>query len=373
MKKTLSIMLMLLLVAAMLPMALAQDETTDQSSDHIKIEVKIEGDTSRVKVETNDQEESFSLETTDLEEVITEIMSRTDLTRDQIDANINVERDDEVVNNEVDEMNTIPGAKVRLLQLERAITRNILRGKEVIKHTDNTTELESILSEMEVLKEEVQNTDPSATDAVKRYVELRQDASDLTKKFRDAARTQLKDKADEVRSGLKDVDETELEDLDTRIAKERRAFNSERMRLLADILGITDSDTLAKIDSGDLTAQEALDILMNRLKEMTTQERLDAFARVREEKVKARVDARTKAEEARKEALQERESRIKERLAELEKRGEDVEKYRDERLQAQEANTDDSRKDDTTEDNKTDSTTSDDKTDDNMSEDSSRY
>src|SRR3989339_1700168 len=181
MKKMMSILLMLLLVLSIVPIALAEDDTTDQTDAETEME---EDDT-------------------------------TDQT-------------DEETEMEAEAMSTIPGAEVRLLQLEKAIALNIERGKEVITEVENSTELESILSEMEALLTEVQNADPAAEDAVQTFVDLKHDARDLVKDFRENARELIKEeKAAQLRERIRSMEHKELKE---KIQSKIRAFNAQRLQ-----------------------------------------------------------------------------------------------------------------------------------------------
>lgn len=222
MKKILSIALMLIVVLSVLPMALAdENNTTDDANDN----------------ETADQNTSDDTETA----------------------------------NETEAMDTTHGAKMRLLQLEKAITRNILNGQEIVKEADNATELNAILAEMEALKLEVQKADPAAEDAVQIFVDLKKDAIDLSKQFRDKARALVKkEKQTALKERLKNEKE-DLKDLTEKINSEIKAFNSERMLNMYIALGLN-GDLIEKIKSRNMTAKEALDQMKETLKNMTPEQ-----------------------------------------------------------------------------------------------------
>jgi len=84
------------------------------------------------------------------------------------------------------------GAKVRLLQLENSIDRNIMQGEAVLSAikernaSADTSEPEALLAEMKVLRDEVASVTPAAGDeAARQFVELKEDAIELTKEFRE--------------------------------------------------------------------------------------------------------------------------------------------------------------------------------------------
>ena len=63
----------------------------EKEEEKLEIEVEIEKGVAEVEVEFGDEEFEFSLETTDRDEIISEIMERTGLTREQIEAVIEFE------------------------------------------------------------------------------------------------------------------------------------------------------------------------------------------------------------------------------------------------------------------------------------------
>ena len=67
----------------------------DEEEDELEIEVEIENGMAEVEVELNGDEFEFSLETTDRDEIIDEIIERTGLTREQINAVIEFDIEDE--------------------------------------------------------------------------------------------------------------------------------------------------------------------------------------------------------------------------------------------------------------------------------------
>ena len=105
-----------------------------------------------------------------------------------------MDKDVEVEDNETEEeigiMNNSLGAEIRLLQLEKAILKNIIKGEravDVLKGISsfdyNTSDLEEILDKLGVLLEEVQAADPESNESVRIFVELKYEARNLTKQF----------------------------------------------------------------------------------------------------------------------------------------------------------------------------------------------
>lgn len=82
-------MVMILMFSLALPGVVRAD-----SSGEIEVEVEIENGVAKVKVEINDVEQRFRLQTADRDEIIAEIVAKTDLTEDEVRANIKFENED---------------------------------------------------------------------------------------------------------------------------------------------------------------------------------------------------------------------------------------------------------------------------------------
>ncbi|MFH1332734.1 MAG: hypothetical protein ABIH53_00665 [archaeon] len=273
MKKIISILLVMLVALSALPLVLADDNTTvDDTTDN--------------DLEDEDEEET-----------------------------------------EAEIMGTQYGAEVRLLQLEKAITLNIERGREVIAEAEDPTELEAILAELEALLTEVQNADPAAEDAVQTFVDLKKDARDLCKQFRDAAKPLIpEEKQEQLREKIRKMEHKELKE---KIKAKIRAFNSHKMQNFYGVLGL-EEDIVEKIINGEITAKEAKEQMKEKLKSMTKEERKEAYQQLKEQRIAAEVAAKAKVAKAKENFLERQQNRIKERL---EKAGVNTEKLQ-ERLEA---------------------------------------
>ena len=346
MKKTISILLMLLVALSVLPFAFAEeqnqtgDTSDDEAEEEIEIEAEVEDGETEVKVKTDSLKLEFTTNTTDRESLVLEVMSRTGLSREQVEANLKLETEEEQEEKELHAMDSMHGATVRLLQLEKAIARNIAHGKKVIEllgNSTNTTDLAVIVAEMETLREEVKNADPAAADAVQRFVDLKHDAIDLAKQFRDKARGLL---TEEQKKQVKEERNAEVEEMNSRIKERLRAFNSERMRNLLKASGLEDEALLAQIKSGEVTAKEVLELMKDKIKAMDKQHRRDLQRSLKESKIKRAVMAKAMAEKARVNAMERKEGRLQERLHKLEQKGmkmEILDKYTEMRLDQLEA------------------------------------
>lgn len=257
-----------MMLIAVIPAAIAHENETE-------LEIEVENET---ELEVEDQGHETEIENEiEIEDETLELGNRTII--------------------EVESMSHKHGAQVRLLQLQKAIERNILLGNATIEairqanSTANLTELESIIAEMEALKIQVSqvNPDGNSSEAAKRFVELKHDAIELTKQFRTKARMILKENADRIRLKIKVRVGDEIRELDEQIRKEKREFNAERLNGILSKMKARNKELEEKILSGNATIGEIRSTLMRHMNELRKEMRTEALEELREERSKMKI------------------------------------------------------------------------------------
>ena len=117
---------------------------------------------------------------------------------------------DDETEKEIKIMNNSLGAEIRLLQLEKALLKNILKGEmavQVLMGLNFTTnELESILTKMKALLEEVRAANTSSNASVEIFVFLKNESKNFTTQFRETIRGLLNDTSlSELRVRIKEM------------------------------------------------------------------------------------------------------------------------------------------------------------------------
>jgi hypothetical protein len=368
MKKILSTLLMLLLVFSVLPLALGvQDNETEDvcvtNEDCDEDEVCTDGECGDIEededecttdadcdegkvctnsecedIEEEDEEEvecttdddcdegkvCTNSECEDIEEDEDECTTDADCDEDKVCTDGECEDEEEVdqeTEEEVEEMHTPHGAEVRLLQLEKAIDRNIARGQHIIdsaKEDHNVTELEAILAEMEALLTQVQDADPSAEDAVQQFVDLKKDAIELSKQFRDTARELLgPSEAGRLRARVKEIKGKQEQRLRTRIRKKIQEFNGERVLKICEILEIDCEDLKEQLEAIAITKAEIKEQIREKMQSMSKEEKKETFAELKEEGVKRNVFKKAAVQRAKENFRVRKELRLTSRLDKL--------------------------------------------------------
>ena len=190
------------------------------------------------------------------------------------------------------------GAEVRLLQLEKRITRNILVGTKVVEaiqeynSSTDVTELDSILDEMEVLLDEVKNTKIEGTseELAQKFVDMKSDAINLSQEFREKSKPYINA---EVRvlivNKTKNIEKDELKNISDIIKDARNDYNAYRLNLTLTALGIEDNELIEKVRNGTATVQEIKDVIKEYLKGLTSDEKKEPLMKIKEARSKRAV------------------------------------------------------------------------------------
>ncbi|MCA9477684.1 MAG: hypothetical protein KC535_00880 [Nanoarchaeota archaeon] len=227
----------------------------------------------------------------------------------QVDDN---EDDDLVTEDDLALFQTAQGAQMRLLQLERAIVRQINLADQIIAGVENSSDLEQIRDEMDALLADVITAKDSVTEANSEtalaYVEMRQTATDLSQSFRitlmDVATA---DELAALRGSLEIDEETqaEMDDLTEQIDQLRDEHNALRLEALFGRLGISDEALMERVRNGEATIGEVRSSVRTGYQNLSAQEKRVAAQQFVEHRVKVNV-ARNAVEDQVRENIEER-------------------------------------------------------------------
>ncbi|MDH7517541.1 MAG: hypothetical protein QHH19_04275 [Candidatus Thermoplasmatota archaeon] len=202
---------------------------------------------------------------------------------------------------ETEIMNTSLGAEIRLLQLKKALLKNILKGGmavEVLKGLGyNTSELEVILSEMRVLLDEVKAVNASSNDSVQMFVELKIEAKNYTREFRETIRELLDDvKIRELRERIREIVSAEIQNYSKMIQIRIRQFNRNQLYRLYGIIGEANNSFVNEYLNGSVTLDQVKLQVCKMINQRTREERYGIFSEIKEENIKNRIQARVSVE-----------------------------------------------------------------------------
>ena len=230
---------------------------------------------------------------------------------------------DEATKKEMKIANSPFGAEVRLLQLEKVISRSILQGNEAIealkKAGKDTTSLQATLTELEDLRTEVQNADPKAEDAVVIFVDLKQDAKDLVNEFRTKVKSlvsadEVKELRQKIKAKIKEADASALQDINGKIKAQMHAYNTDRLKQMFEALGIKNDELLQKFANGEATQADVMSEIKAKLKSLPKEQRKETMQKLKEAGLKQNISMKSMLEKVRLNHLQRRENRLTKRL-----------------------------------------------------------
>ena len=267
MKKISTLLIMLMILISISSLAIADDteENSEQENEY--------GDTSDGVNETSDGVN----ETEDL------------------DIDVNTTKEIEIMNNTL-------GAEIRLLQLEKAIIKNILKGEmavEVLKGLDyNTTDLEAILSEMKDLLDDVKAVNTSSNNSVQLFVEYKYEAINLTKQFREAIKELLNgEKLKEIRERIREMMSEELENCSKMIRNKIKQFNRNQLHKLYGIIGETNNTFVQEYLNGNISLAQLKIQISKTINQMNKQRKYEIFSEIKEENIKKKIHAQSQIED----------------------------------------------------------------------------
>jgi hypothetical protein len=190
------------------------------------------------------------------------------------------------------------GAKVRLLELEKGITRNLLIGTKVVSvlnaanSTANLTKLESILDEMENLLQEVKNTslEGNKIDLAKKYVDLKREAISLSKQFRDGAKPYINPSArQELAVTINLVDTAAVRNLSEEIKLTKCEFNAQRLETILTDINATNPGLVEKVKACNATLRDIEYGISVAFRNLTSYERKILSDKARENRIKGNI------------------------------------------------------------------------------------
>ena len=204
---------------------------------------------------------------------------------------------DDDTKSEIEIMDTTEGVVLRLLQLKKAVTCNIEKGDYLVSYLSDldgdTLELEAILAEMRLLLEEIQQINSDSSEVVYLFVELKQDALDLSNEFRDAMYIIVDD---ETREMLQISMETlickQAAALDEQLKDQIVVYNGRQLRFLLEILGDSDSSLLQGYQDNTMSLTKVNQQLASKILVLSEDAQFQIYSELKEDDIRIRIQTR---------------------------------------------------------------------------------
>ncbi len=232
---------------------------------------------------------------------------------------------------EVETMHVGLGAKVRVIQLKVAITRKIFEANIVIDYLKekgkNTTELEDIVTQLEILKNETDTIKniTNREEAIKKFIDIKKDARSLIADFKTKARAMLTDSDREEIAKRREERKGELENQIKVIRSEldsiKNSFHEEQVKKILEKMNVTDDDLLQKVKNGEITLEELKKELRDKYDSLPDSEKVEVKTRVSTEVEKIRSENELAVKAYLNNVKERVASRLQERAQKLEEKG----------------------------------------------------
>ena len=233
-------------------------------------------------------------------------------TSNEVDINAETQQQTEIMNHQL-------GSEIRLLQLEKAIIKNIKTGEEMVTLLENSDvdpiDLQVILAEFDFLLEEVQMADPNASDAVSVFIDLKHDAVNITKDFRETIRgllnTTLKDR---IQQQTRNMTCNQTQNLSNSIQNKIRQYNSNQFRNIYQHLGVNGSEYLNRYQNGSMTQNQLRQNITMRINKSEKGNQFIFLSSLKKQQIKNKIHSQNQVQNASEGFQQRQENRFKNRM-----------------------------------------------------------
>jgi hypothetical protein len=222
-----------------------------------------------------------------------------------VDANTNVE---------IRAFNNNMGAEIRLIQLEKNITRNILVGSEVIETIQanytqmNINNAKNILNELEALLTQVKEYQIEGKEKsvlVIEFVAMKKEAITLTQEFRTETTGILtEEEKQQIRTNVNSLEENELKGINEVVRQKIREYNAERTQTILTNMGINRPEFVQKIINGEITKQEISNEVKNEFQALNQQSKKETWDKIKEQSNKRIIAERALTTQANNKGLE---------------------------------------------------------------------
>lgn len=204
---------------------------------------------------------------------------------------------------QIEIMNNGIGAKIRLLQLEKAIMINIEKGQSILTFLAdsalNVTALEAILYELTMVKGEVQSADANATDAVQIFVDLKHDAINLTKEFRETLRGLLNTLSlEQLQIRLQNMSRNHTQELTQPIQQNIRRYNVHRFRYYLNLTEENENGLLSQYQNGSITMRELKQNITKQINHSKKEIQFHLISSMKQENIRNKIRAEQRIQNA---------------------------------------------------------------------------
>lgn len=238
-----------------------------------------------------------------------------DISQSEVEIDAETQQQTEIMGHEL-------GAEIRLLQLEKEIIKNINTGEEIITILEgfdvNTIDLQVILAELELLLEDVQKAEPNASNAVSIFVDLKYDAVNITKDFRETIRGLLNNTLqDKIQQQTRNRTCNQTQNLSQSIQNKIRQYNSNQFRNIYQHLGENNSECIHRYQNGSMTQNQVRQNITNRINQTGKGNQFSVISSLKQQKIRDRIQSQNQVLSASEGFQQRKQNRLQKRLQKI--------------------------------------------------------
>ena len=221
------------------------------------------------------------------------------------------------------------GAKMRLLQLQKAIVHNALRGELIIDgvaevNADyDTSAMQNIVDELQLLAEEANNELSEASEkSADVFLQVKAESRTLSADFKSEVYTFLESEnmtLKDFRTHVDDVNPEISAEFDAKIKESRNDYQASRVQLMLKKFDVTDKKLIDRVKSGDLSLGHVLSQVKTQIRAVKSDKRVEASAKIKEDKVKRNIFKQEKRQEVKSKLEEKFQARAKARAKVLSK------------------------------------------------------
>ena len=210
---------------------------------------------------------------------------------------------DQETQQQVEIMNNGLGSEIRLLQLEKAILKNMNIGENILSFLNesdlNITDLQLILAEYALLLQEVQSSDPNTTDIVEIFVDLKHDAINLSKEFRNRLTLLVNNShLEQIQQHTQNITCNTTLTLNETIRNRIRQYNSNQFCYLYRLLGENCSEFANQYQNDYLTMNMIKQNLTEVISQMNKVSQFNLITTIKQKKIQVKIQAEFEVQNA---------------------------------------------------------------------------
>ncbi len=213
------------------------------------------------------------------------------------------------------------GAKIRVLQLRRAVLKSVLAASVLTEFLsekgEDVSEIEAISAELDILKEEADGLDSTSSGTVDDFINIKRDLRDLNRQFKEISTQFI---SDDDRPKIHEAIQTafeesaELDSIKEEIKNAHTELNAWRVEKMLGRMGVQNDKIIEKIKNREITEKEIKVALIARFKQLSDEQKKTARQKISDALKNRQTVTANIVERVKKNHISVRKKRLEERI-----------------------------------------------------------